>query len=70
MSPACCPREAGDVMSRHVRLYGHVPQPGRQTLGSLSLARSGLPLHVMQALQVMSLLLKALVLVLLMKALL
>ena len=58
-------------MSRHVRLHGHVPQPGRQTLGSLSLARSGLPLHVMEALQVMSLLLlKALVLVLLMKALL
>ena len=54
-----------------MRLYGHVPQPGRQTLGSLSLARSGLPLRVMEALQVMSLLLlKALVLVLLMKALL
>ena len=51
-----------------MRLYGHVPQPGRQTLGPLSLARSGLPLHVMEALQVMSLLLKALVL--LMKALL
>ena len=52
-------------MSRHVRLHGHVPQPGRQTLGSLSLASSGLPLHLMAALlvllkEVMSLLLKAL----------
>jgi len=61
-------------MSRHVRLHGHVPQPGRQTLGSLSLASSGLPLHLMEALLLVVLLKEVMslvqVFVLLMKALL
>ena len=49
-----------------MRLHGHVPQPRRQTLGRLSLSTSGLPLHVMEALQVLSL---VQVFVLLLKAL-